>query len=216
MPDPTSTRASTRVRTKSARALENEGTEALLAARGPARATRSKAPQEKVAPKPRKSKYCVCKEHRTGPMIECGECGNWFHFGCVGLTEEEAEKIREYLTSHFPSVSLAGQGRGLTTDVFICADCEVRTESKTTCKCSYPPYSPDNSYSLAMAFLTTWQGAGAAKWLVPRTRTTTQPMYPGFVVATRCHRGLVWSLRGSRTWSRTHRCPLIACTAELH
>jgi hypothetical protein len=84
------------MRTKSTRALESEGTEAHLAAQGPARATRSKAPpKEKAPPKPKKSKYCVCKEYRTGPMIECGQCGNWFHFGCVDLTDDEAEKIRE-------------------------------------------------------------------------------------------------------------------------
>ncbi|BEJ15795.1 hypothetical protein CspHIS471_0504000 [Cutaneotrichosporon sp. HIS471] len=110
MTDPAPTRASTRVRTKSTRALESEGTEALIAARGPARATRSKAPREKVAPKPKKSKYCVCKEHRTGPMIECNECNNWFHFGCVQLKENEAEKIHNW----------------------VCADCAERTGTKTT------------------------------------------------------------------------------------
>ncbi|GMK55882.1 hypothetical protein CspeluHIS016_0209380 [Cutaneotrichosporon spelunceum] len=110
MTDPAPTRTSTRVRTKSARALESEGTEALIAAQGPARATRSKAPREKVAPKPKKSKYCLCKEYRTGPMIECNECGNWFHFSCVELTDEEAEKIHNW----------------------VCTECAQRTGSKTT------------------------------------------------------------------------------------
>ncbi|KAI8816843.1 PLU-1-like protein-domain-containing protein [Fimicolochytrium jonesii] len=44
--------------------------------------------------------FCVCREpHRDelGPMIGCDQCSGWFHFGCVGLTAEEAEKIDEYV-----------------------------------------------------------------------------------------------------------------------
>lgn len=119
---PAPTRTSSRVRNKSARAVESESTEKMLAAtRGkggkdavmkegkeggpaeaagpggeegvegiaaeagsaarPTRATRSRGGAEpkkqKAALKPRKSKYCVCKTHKTGSMIECGECGNW-------------------------------------------------------------------------------------------------------------------------------------------
>lgn len=119
---PAPTRMSSRVRNKSARAMESESTEKLLAAgRGPGpekeasakregededtagtstaaagevesgratRATRSRAPAaetKKPAPRTRKSKYCVCKEHKTGSMIECAECVNW----CVSKSEED-------------------------------------------------------------------------------------------------------------------------------
>lgn len=50
----------------------------------------------RAPPKKRKSKYCLCHETRDGPMIECGECGDWFHFNCINLPEAEAERIRAY------------------------------------------------------------------------------------------------------------------------
>ncbi|KLT46423.1 hypothetical protein CC85DRAFT_281514, partial [Cutaneotrichosporon oleaginosum] len=43
-------------------------------------------------------------------MIECGECGNWFHFSCVDLSDDEAEKIHNW----------------------VCPDCAERTGAKTT------------------------------------------------------------------------------------
>ena len=35
--------------------------------------------------------YCICREPEYGPMIGCdaSSCKNmWFHFSCVGVTEE--------------------------------------------------------------------------------------------------------------------------------
>ncbi|GAA5820104.1 hypothetical protein JCM11251_005482 [Rhodosporidiobolus azoricus] len=42
--------------------------------------------------------YCVCLGYDTGeqPMIQCEHCSNWFHFSCVGLTDEIASKIEAY------------------------------------------------------------------------------------------------------------------------
>lgn len=85
------TRASGRVRNKSARAIESESTERLLSAAktaqkekvdGETAAEESKdvsKTKRKVSGKrkPRASKYCVCHEDKKGPMIECGECLNW-------------------------------------------------------------------------------------------------------------------------------------------
>jgi hypothetical protein len=33
--------------------------------------------------------YCICKRNCYGKMIACDECYNWFHFGCVGINENE-------------------------------------------------------------------------------------------------------------------------------
>ncbi|BGO91526.1 hypothetical protein NBRC10512_003186 [Rhodotorula toruloides] len=42
--------------------------------------------------------YCVCLGYDTGeqPMIQCEHCSNWFHFGCVGLTDQVASQIEAY------------------------------------------------------------------------------------------------------------------------
>ncbi|GAA6001360.1 hypothetical protein JCM10207_006625 [Rhodosporidiobolus poonsookiae] len=42
--------------------------------------------------------YCVCLGYDTGeqPMIQCEHCSNWFHFNCVGLTDESAARIEAY------------------------------------------------------------------------------------------------------------------------
>ncbi|GAA6064263.1 hypothetical protein JCM10212_002590 [Sporobolomyces blumeae] len=42
--------------------------------------------------------YCVCLGYDTGeqPMIQCEHCSNWFHFGCIGLSDETAAQIEGY------------------------------------------------------------------------------------------------------------------------
>ncbi|GAA5893717.1 uncharacterized protein JCM6883_003616 [Sporobolomyces salmoneus] len=42
--------------------------------------------------------YCVCLGYDTGeqPMIQCEHCTNWFHFDCIGITEEIAAQIEGY------------------------------------------------------------------------------------------------------------------------
>ncbi|GAA5874692.1 hypothetical protein JCM16303_002953 [Sporobolomyces ruberrimus] len=42
--------------------------------------------------------YCVCLGYDTGeqPMIQCEHCTNWFHFGCIGISEEIAGQIEGY------------------------------------------------------------------------------------------------------------------------
>lgn len=38
--------------------------------------------------------YCLCRqpENPDRAMIECGECRDWFHFDCVGMTPEEEKE----------------------------------------------------------------------------------------------------------------------------
>jgi hypothetical protein len=53
-----------------------------------------RAPGDSAAPKARKkSKYCICREERTGHLVECDACRNWFHFECIGLDQKGADKI---------------------------------------------------------------------------------------------------------------------------
>lgn len=44
--------------------------------------------------------YCVCKKPydpaQTTTMVQCDSCYNWFHIGCVGLTEAQAKKMAKY------------------------------------------------------------------------------------------------------------------------
>lgn len=44
------------------------------------------------------AEYCVCRRGNDGtPMICCSQCGEWFHFKCVGLTQRKADALSEYV-----------------------------------------------------------------------------------------------------------------------
>ena len=36
--------------------------------------------------------YCKCKKPSFGNMIECDKCGEWFHYGCVKIDENNVPK----------------------------------------------------------------------------------------------------------------------------
>ncbi|KAF4593002.1 hypothetical protein EYR38_008709 [Pleurotus pulmonarius] len=41
---------------------------------------------------------CTCRGQDDGtPMIECSRCGEWYHFTCIQLSENDAEDIRIYI-----------------------------------------------------------------------------------------------------------------------
>ncbi|GAA5865654.1 hypothetical protein JCM1840_003205 [Sporobolomyces johnsonii] len=56
------------------------------------------ADEEQGQAEPDLTLYCVCLGYDTGeqPMIQCEHCSNWFHFGCIGLTDDSASKIEAY------------------------------------------------------------------------------------------------------------------------
>ena len=37
----------------------------------------------------------ICTEKKNDSWIACDECQNWYHFGCVGITTENAPKEEE-------------------------------------------------------------------------------------------------------------------------
>lgn len=101
--------------------------------------------------------YCICKETDDGvkPMIQCDGCKDWFHFGCVGLKETEAEMTREptlmnlrdpNVFTHFvrgvlmSSVSFLFCLVCFNIDRYACPTCSqnVKTESVPTCKFRNP------------------------------------------------------------------------------
>lgn len=42
--------------------------------------------------------YCICRKPDDGRlMVECSQCGEWFHCSCVNLSKTEAEELEEYL-----------------------------------------------------------------------------------------------------------------------
>lgn len=42
--------------------------------------------------------YCICRKpyQKKNPMIMCDKCQDWFHFSCVGLNADEADKMTAY------------------------------------------------------------------------------------------------------------------------
>ncbi|KAG0689446.1 hypothetical protein C6P40_005055 [Pichia californica] len=43
--------------------------------------------------KSNEDKYCVCRQMHEGNMVECEHCKEWFHFNCIGYTNEENKYI---------------------------------------------------------------------------------------------------------------------------
>lgn len=41
--------------------------------------------------------YCVCRQPYEGFMIGCDGCDEWYHGPCVGITQEQGEKIDKYV-----------------------------------------------------------------------------------------------------------------------
>ncbi|KAH3666803.1 hypothetical protein OGAPHI_003252 [Ogataea philodendri] len=56
------------------------------------------ADEQIFAEPPGSSNYCVCRQkHENGIMIECEQCEQWFHFGCLGLDEKDESEISGFL-----------------------------------------------------------------------------------------------------------------------
>ncbi|KAJ6591535.1 hypothetical protein DFH09DRAFT_1273453 [Mycena vulgaris] len=81
------------------------------------------APKSKTIPKPKRSEdaendkpkpapkakskrsksstpasYCLCRKGDDGsPMVNCGQCEEWYHFSCINLSEQTAEDINVYI-----------------------------------------------------------------------------------------------------------------------
>ncbi|KAK4689624.1 hypothetical protein P7C73_g487, partial [Tremellales sp. Uapishka_1] len=95
-------RTSSRTKTKSQRAIDLEETNRAFAlAKSRAKAEEDK--EKKRKGKKAKQVYCLCKTSDPGPMIECGECNNWFHFSCINMSDGEAEMIAIYSVTELPS-----------------------------------------------------------------------------------------------------------------
>ena len=43
--------------------------------------------------------FCICGGPETRDMVECEMCRNWFHFGCVNLTQKKAEEMTFFCDS---------------------------------------------------------------------------------------------------------------------
>ena len=41
--------------------------------------------------------YCVCRLPYEGFMIGCDSCDEWYHGPCVGVSEEQANKVDKYV-----------------------------------------------------------------------------------------------------------------------
>lgn len=104
---------------------------------------KSVAKRTKVVKGRKDELFCVCRQPTSeddGPMIECGECNDWwvliimtcrvlvlivrFHFSCVDLDEESAERLR------MSSISILAD----VEDTYMCPDCESSTGKKSVGK----------------------------------------------------------------------------------
>jgi hypothetical protein len=58
--------------------------------------------------------FCSCRGVDDGtPMVQCGTCNEWYHFGCVQLSEDDASEIM----------------------VYVCPTCQEKTGRRTVSKC---------------------------------------------------------------------------------
>lgn len=60
------------------------------------------------------SLFCSCRGVDEGtPMVQCGNCDEWYHFRCVNLNEDDASEIM----------------------VYVCPACQEKTGWRTVSKC---------------------------------------------------------------------------------
>ncbi|KAH9032800.1 hypothetical protein EDB85DRAFT_1180549 [Lactarius pseudohatsudake] len=58
--------------------------------------------------------FCSCRGVDDGtPMVQCGNCDDWYHFRCVNLSEDDASEIM----------------------VYVCSSCQEKTGWRTVSKC---------------------------------------------------------------------------------
>ena len=60
---------------------------------------KSKSPKRPKATKGTKTRqYCVCSQSKPkGLMVQCNSCRDWFHPGCVGISEDYAKTAPQYI-----------------------------------------------------------------------------------------------------------------------
>ncbi|KAJ7898426.1 hypothetical protein B0H13DRAFT_2664550 [Mycena leptocephala] len=98
---------STRTRTRTASTAKSSTVKPAPKSKAPPKSKRSddiENDRPKATPRTTKSKtptsavYCLCRKGDDGsPMVNCGECEEWYHFGCVSLNEQTAEDINVYV-----------------------------------------------------------------------------------------------------------------------
>ncbi|KAJ7760574.1 hypothetical protein B0H16DRAFT_1884744 [Mycena metata] len=73
--------------------------------------------------------YCLCRKGDDGsPMVNCGECDEWYHFGCISLSENTADDI----------------------NVYICAPCTEKTGRRTVMLWEGPDAVEDTSKTTSL------------------------------------------------------------------
>ena len=45
---------------------------------------------------PNKNSFCHCRGKETQSMIYCQRCNEWFHYGCIGLSEQAIDNIDNF------------------------------------------------------------------------------------------------------------------------
>ncbi|XP_062616426.1 uncharacterized protein LOC134278117 [Saccostrea cucullata] len=66
------------------------------------RLDQTKQPQSPKRPRATRGtktkKYCVClQSNPKGMMVQCDNCRDWFHPGCVGISEDYAKSVPQYI-----------------------------------------------------------------------------------------------------------------------
>ncbi|ORX53901.1 hypothetical protein BCR36DRAFT_411040 [Piromyces finnis] len=47
----------------------------------------------------KKKYYCICQQEydKNNPMIACDHCQEWYHFSCIGLSEDKVDEIDQFI-----------------------------------------------------------------------------------------------------------------------
>ncbi|RXK42269.1 hypothetical protein M231_00259 [Tremella mesenterica] len=155
---PSAPRQSSRVKVKSERAIGFEQTNKLFAPRNKEAENvqvEIATPLVKTSPKGKKKTkvkgkstkvqkkdvdeqvFCICRKPSgddDGPMIECDQCKDWFHFSCVGLDDTTATQIVGHETISTPTSNSAKQPkpRSIPTKIQTRSDSPVSSHSAST------------------------------------------------------------------------------------
>ncbi|KAJ7180665.1 hypothetical protein C8R46DRAFT_1070186 [Mycena filopes] len=78
------------IKSKRSDDIENDKPKLAQKAKSTSKPKRAKSPTPAI--------YCLCRKGDDGtPMVNCGECDEWYHFHCISLSEDTADDINVYV-----------------------------------------------------------------------------------------------------------------------
>jgi heat shock transcription factor 2 len=93
--------------------------------------------------------YCVCRGPYKGFMIGCDSCNDWFHGSCIGITEEDGEKLDKFVcarcsiqeSNDTDDMQVDSTEEQFVNDLFHSFDSDISDSEHSSCQAVHEKYS---------------------------------------------------------------------------